>query len=79
MTHRPAPKLDLARAAVRAVLARGEAAAWTLRRLRAELRAAWVGSGVSRTTWRTGIVLESGGGIRKLRDPREKRLGRRVA
>lgn len=77
MKPRRSPKLDFARASVATVLARANAAGWPLSRLRAELRVAQQGSGVSRTTWRTAIVLVSGGGIRKLRDPRHAELARR--
>lgn len=76
MKHRPSPKLDAARVAVAAVLARADAAGWPLRRLRAELRAACASSPVSRTTWRTALVLLTGRGVRGLKDPRHGALAR---
>lgn len=74
MRYRGTPKLDAARAAVRAVLARAEAAGWPLARLRGELRAARECVDVGQTTWRTAVVLLTGRGLRKLQDPRRATL-----
>lgn len=70
MKSRATPKLDAARVAVAAIIATGEACGWTQRRLRAELRVGCSASSVSRTTWRTAVVLVTGRGLRRLKDPR---------
>lgn len=70
MTRRPCPKLDLARVAVAAVLARAGTAAWSLRRLRAEMRVARTQIGVSPTTFYKALLLVCGVCARRLRDPK---------
>lgn len=76
MIYRPSPKLDAACVAVRATIAQGEAAGWSLRRLRAELRAAKAFFMGSSSTWYLAVVHVTGRGARKLRDPRHEVLDR---
>lgn len=76
MKIRATPKLDSARTMVRAVLERGAREGWSLHRLRAEMRAAFPFCMVSRTTWRTAVVLTTGHGLRGLADPRHETLAR---
>lgn len=76
MKVRATPKLDAARVAVGAVLAMAETRGWSQRRLRADLRAALASCPVSRTTWRTAVILLTGRGLRKLPDPRHAQLAR---
>lgn len=70
MPSRGSPKLDLARVAVGAVLARAGATGWSLRRLRAEMRVARTQIGVSAATFYRAILLVAGVGARRLRDPK---------
>lgn len=62
--------------AVRAVVKASEEASWPVSRLRGELRLALEACPVSRTTWRTAVVLVTGRGLRKLPDPRHATLER---
>lgn len=62
--------------AVRAVVKAAAEAAWPVGRLRGELRLALEACPVSRTTWRTAVVLVTGRGLRKLPDSRVATLER---